>query len=149
MCVLSICNWGHYVILHIFFPLLYLALRFEALISYHVHPPGNFRQNVDLKDSALYFSRGNLENKKQQVYRGENSYFTWNGGEKWRWCYHVKCPSMHIDAFPTSSPTGKNPPKKEARRLLASSSPKMEGGEKAVEGSLHDASEKRRNEGAT
>ena len=41
-----------------------LALRFEALISYHVHPPGNFRQNVDLKDSALYFSRGNLENKK-------------------------------------------------------------------------------------
>ena len=57
---------------------------------------------------------------------------------------------MHIDAFPTSSPTGKNPLKKEARRrLLASSSPKMEGGEKAAEGSLHDASEKRRNEGAT
>ena len=56
---------------------------------------------------------------------------------------------MHIDAFPTISPSGKNPPKKEARRLLASSSPKMEGGEKAAEGSLHDASEKRRNEGAT
>ena len=53
-----------------------LVLRIEALISYHVHPPGNFRQNVDLKDSVLYFSRGNLENKKQQVYRGENSYFT-------------------------------------------------------------------------
>ena len=53
---------------------------------------------------------------------------------------------MHIDAFPTISPTGKIPRKK---RLLASSSPKMEGGEKAAEGSLHDASEKRRNEGAT
>ena len=58
------------------FLLFSLVLRIEALISYHVHPPGNFRQNVDLKDSALYFSRGNLENKKQQVYRGENSYFT-------------------------------------------------------------------------
>ena len=51
--------------------------------------------------------------------------------------------------LPYHFPHWEDPPKKEARRLLASSSPKMEGGEKAAEGSLHYASENRRNEGAT